>query len=426
MFHASLQLCSSVVRQSVWDSYAPVAHLEQLAFTAQPKPALPVVRIPFAGASDASRVACAALPPLPAPFRPTPRKHSLPCAHFSIVLSCCGSAEDFAASCSATLAAAAQALEEGGAKWHDVSGVIVQLADISNFAVLNQCYAACVPRSSPPTRFTFCASLEQPVLFIISIQVSKNSCRHVHVESVSFWAPANIGPYSQSQLYARRGQLDCGSLLLLSGQIALVPERMVLAAADGMQSQLQAECTQIVLNLSAILAANGLSEYAPCCCMLIAPLVVVDFALFNVTISCEQPVVVRRCCRCACYRRPPRCRRCRRVLQRARRPGLSWHAVRCVWRGRFRLAALRFCGSVSARYEPCCFLHDGAGWRRPSASGSRFQRKRTCRCIRPRWRSCGFALEVGCSVARRCWQSQRCRMHGLGHWSFAAANGAHP
>ena len=282
MFHVSLQLCSSVARQSVWDSYAPVAHLEQLAFTQQPKSALAVVHIPFATASHVARVACAALPPLPAPLRTTPRKHSPACAHFSVVLSCCGSADDFATSCSATLAAAAQALEEGGAKWQDVSGVIVQLADISNFAAFNHCYAACLPCTSPPTRFSFCVSLEQPVLFIISIQVSKISCRHMHVESVSFWAPANIGPYSQSQLYARRGQDDCGSLLLVSGQIALVPERMVLAAADGRQSQLQAECAQILLNLSAILAANGLSEYAPCCCILIAPLIIVHFVLLRV------------------------------------------------------------------------------------------------------------------------------------------------
>ena len=260
----------------MWDSYAPVAHLEKLAFTAEPKTALPVVYTPFTAVSHVSRVACPLMAPLPAAFRSTPRKLGLP-SHFSIVLSCCGDAVDFAACCSGTLAAAAQALEEGGAQWRDVSGVIVQLADISNFAVFNHCYANSVPRSSPPTRFSLCLSLEQPVLFIISIQVSKNICRHMHVESISFWAPANIGPYSQAQLYARREQEDGGSLLLVSGQIALVPERMVLVAADGGQHQLEAECAQILLNLSAILAANGLSEYAPCCCIPIVPLTCVDF-----------------------------------------------------------------------------------------------------------------------------------------------------
>jgi len=54
----------------------------------------------------------------------------------------------------------------------------------------------------------------------------------MHVESISFWAPANIGPYSQAQLYPAHGDA-CGNLLLVSGQIGLVPERMLLVSAGG-------------------------------------------------------------------------------------------------------------------------------------------------------------------------------------------------
>eukprot|EP00293_Proteomonas_sulcata_P018458 CAMPEP_0184290288 /NCGR_PEP_ID=MMETSP1049-20130417/2600_1 /TAXON_ID=77928 /ORGANISM="Proteomonas sulcata, Strain CCMP704" /LENGTH=328 /DNA_ID=CAMNT_0026597421 /DNA_START=33 /DNA_END=1019 /DNA_ORIENTATION=- len=45
----------------------------------------------------------------------------------------------------------------------------------------------------------------------------------LHVQSISYWAPCNIGPYSQAKT------LD-GRLILISGQIALDPSSMVIKA----------------------------------------------------------------------------------------------------------------------------------------------------------------------------------------------------
>lgn len=42
----------------------------------------------------------------------------------------------------------------------------------------------------------------------------------MHVQSVSHWAPANIGPYSQA--------VRVGDIIHLAGQIALVPGSMTL------------------------------------------------------------------------------------------------------------------------------------------------------------------------------------------------------
>jgi diphthine-ammonia ligase len=173
-----------------------------------------------------------------------------------VVLACCGSVDEFAQACKRTLADAAQTLAAADAEWREVSGVIVQLSDISNFATFNQCYATCVPQCSPPTRFAVCMRLQEPILFILSLQVSRGSSRHMHVESISLWAPANIGPYSQAQLYPGYNR-ECGNLLLVSGQIGLIPERMLLAAAEGAQrEQLHAQCAQISRNLAAIVEAN--------------------------------------------------------------------------------------------------------------------------------------------------------------------------
>lgn len=231
-------------------------------FASEPKDASAVPPPPVNAAPHVPRADVAPHPRRPAAARSAPVTRHPSAPHFSMVFSCLGTPGEFVAQCECTLAAASRALESAGAAWRDVSGVAVQLADISSFAVFNQCYARCVPQSSPPTRFSVCVSLEEPVLFVISIQVCKSSSRHMHVESLSFWAPANIGPYSQSQLYPRQAP-DSSALLLVSGQIALVPERMMLVAAEGgWPQQLQAECAQVSRNLAAVVAANGFTEYA--------------------------------------------------------------------------------------------------------------------------------------------------------------------
>ena len=284
--------------------YAPVAHLERLEFSTERKEACAIMRAPFSSSFEANapRFVPVAQLPLPVPFRASPLKRRGASGYFNITLSCCGSADEFSSHCSTTLAAARQLLQDAGASWCDVSGVIVQLADISNFAVFNQCYARCVPQSSPPTRFSVCVALEQPVLFVICMQVCARSSKHMHVESISFWAPANIGPYSQAQSFPARDH-DRSSLLLVSGQIALIPQRMVLVAAErGPQQQLEAECAQVVSNLAAVMAANDVDEYAPRCHWHLFVWLLLRCCVLIVRRH-EQVGVLHRCCLSVRHRR---------------------------------------------------------------------------------------------------------------------------
>lgn len=297
--------------------YAPVAHLERLEFSTERKEACAIMRAPLNSSFEANapRFVPVALLPLTVPFRASPLKRCGASGHFNIMLSCSGSADEFFSHCSTTLGAACQLLQDAGASWCDVSGVIVQLADISNFAVFNQCYARCVPQSSPPTRFSVCVALERPVLFVICMQVCSRSSKHMHVESVSFWAPANIGPYSQAQTFSTRGH-DCSSLLLVSGQIALIPERMVLVAAEGgAQQQLEAECARVVSNLAAVMAANDVDEYAPCCHWHVFVQFLMRCCVLIVRRH-EQVGVLHRCCLCVRHRRRLCRRRCCHLLQK--------------------------------------------------------------------------------------------------------------
>jgi diphthine-ammonia ligase len=68
--------------------------------------------------------------------------------------------------------------------------------------------------------------------------------RHIHVQSVSHWAPASIGPYSQASLTPRGD--------FIAGQIGLDPWTMSLAGPGR-----EREAEQAALNVAAILADGG-------------------------------------------------------------------------------------------------------------------------------------------------------------------------
>ena len=71
------------------------------------------------------------------------------------------------------------------------------------------------------------AALPQEVVFWLDCAVCRDDCetlrRHLHVESLSFWAPANIGPYSQavsvSLLHIHRMSLNVIVLLSCSSYV---------------------------------------------------------------------------------------------------------------------------------------------------------------------------------------------------------------
>lgn len=102
---------------------------------------------------------------------------------------------------------------------------------MSRYAELNNVYCERLNHVNPPTRAcvqvplpTNCPvimealSWKQPHSMAVGDLVID---RHtMHVQSISHWAPANIGPYSQA--------VRVGDLIHLAGQIALVPGSMVM------------------------------------------------------------------------------------------------------------------------------------------------------------------------------------------------------
>ncbi|KAI1660244.1 adenine nucleotide alpha hydrolases-like protein [Daldinia decipiens] len=125
-----------------------------------------------------------------------------------------------------------------------VSSVIV-LRRMADFSTVNKLYGALFREPNPPARVTIsCGDSMLPrsadivVLLTVQRHLKRNERRGLHVQSRSYWAPANIGPYSQAVTYpllrsdeGQNNDAQNSELLLavsIAGQIPLVPASMTL------------------------------------------------------------------------------------------------------------------------------------------------------------------------------------------------------
>ncbi|KAF2200017.1 adenine nucleotide alpha hydrolases-like protein [Delitschia confertaspora ATCC 74209] len=114
------------------------------------------------------------------------------------------------------------------------------LRSISDFAVLNPIYSKLFPSPNPPSRVTVACGDAMPegVDVMLSAVITKTGVegrRGLHVQSRSYWAPANIGPYSQAissrildpaDPSIKEGSNGRAEAVWLAGQIPLVPSTM--------------------------------------------------------------------------------------------------------------------------------------------------------------------------------------------------------
>nr|XP_041572635.1 diphthine--ammonia ligase isoform X2 [Taeniopygia guttata] len=120
-------------------------------------------------------------------------------------------------------------LTSEGLKLKDIILVHLYMKSMKDFSVVNSVYVTEFDLC-PPTRVCVETLLPDGVLFCIDCLAHKydmatDDVVHdeklvMHVQSISHWAPASIGPYSQS--------IRVGDVLYCAGQIALVPCTMQL------------------------------------------------------------------------------------------------------------------------------------------------------------------------------------------------------
>jgi diphthine-ammonia ligase len=126
-------------------------------------------------------------------------------------------------------------LSNVGLDFSDIAYTSIILRDMADFAAVNGAYGKCFQHPSPPARITLsCAGvLPQDSLAMISAtSVAPKDGKHrkgLHVQSRSYWAPANIGPYSQAITVpaSSRDGTEC-ELVYVAGQIPLNPASMEL------------------------------------------------------------------------------------------------------------------------------------------------------------------------------------------------------
>lgn len=112
----------------------------------------------------------------------------------------------------------------------DIVFTTILLRSMADFAKANAVYGKLFTEPNPPARATVGAgnTLPKGVDVVLSAVVHmgpRGHLRGLHVQSRSYWAPANIGPYSQA--IAVKGSEEAeGSLVYVAGQIPLVPATM--------------------------------------------------------------------------------------------------------------------------------------------------------------------------------------------------------
>ncbi len=120
----------------------------------------------------------------------------------------------------------------------DVVFTTILLRSMADFTAINGIYGHLFTRPNPPVRVTVACGESMPdevsvmVSFVVDLgaPVARDG---LHVQSRSYWAPANIGPYSQAISVASNNE-GGSALVYIAGQIPLVPASMeVLQLEDG-------------------------------------------------------------------------------------------------------------------------------------------------------------------------------------------------
>ncbi|KAK8088862.1 Diphthine--ammonia ligase [Apiospora hydei] len=128
-----------------------------------------------------------------------------------------------------------------------ITNTIIMLRHMSDFPTINKLYGALFREPNPPARVTIASGDCLPEGCDIAIYLTVQPClgrddrRGLHVQSRSYWAPANIGPYSQAIAFplgcppSGPSHADHGAMKVttIAGQIPLIPASMALPATSG-------------------------------------------------------------------------------------------------------------------------------------------------------------------------------------------------
>ncbi|XP_053331540.1 diphthine--ammonia ligase [Spea bombifrons] len=158
-------------------------------------------------------------------------------------------------------------VEELGLKLKDAVLVHLYVRNMADFTTINNAYKTLFPEA-PPARVCVQCLLPAETLFKLDglfWYMEPDVCRDdyflekisMHVQSVSHWAPANIGPYSQA--------IRVGPAVFCAGQIALKPCTMRLVPG-GITAEADVSLHHVERVLGAMSPGTSLSHVLLCHC----------------------------------------------------------------------------------------------------------------------------------------------------------------
>ncbi|KAK5137605.1 hypothetical protein LTR08_007900 [Meristemomyces frigidus] len=165
-----------------------------------------------------------------------------------LVSGCTGKGKTVAAQMQSIMDTLASTVSDSGPQGlASIAYTTIILRSMADFAAINPVYGGYFTWPIPPARVTIACAEALPdgcdVMLGVTSQLLPTSAntnqRHgLHVQSRSYWAPANIGPYSQAvavPMYYDE-DLESGDIVYVAGQIPLVPASMELVEGDAGQA----------------------------------------------------------------------------------------------------------------------------------------------------------------------------------------------
>lgn len=135
----------------------------------------------------------------------------------------------------------------------NIAYVSIVLRRMSDFAAVNAVYTKAFRDPNPPARITLADSGiltegNDVVLSFTCVRSPPSARQGLHVQSQSYWAPANIGPYSQAVAVPASSGTTSSSVVYVAGQIPLIPASMDMASPEAASGDIEAFVTQAVLS----------------------------------------------------------------------------------------------------------------------------------------------------------------------------------
>ncbi|KAI5830420.1 hypothetical protein K523DRAFT_381775 [Schizophyllum commune Tattone D] len=126
----------------------------------------------------------------------------------------------------------AEQLDQHSLSLPDCTSINLLISSMDYFIAINSVYARYFG-TSPPARATVAVDLPAPhrvrIDCIARRSASPDQRQALHVQGLSYWAPANIGPYSQAILTDER--------VFVSGQIGLIPASLAFPSPASLSTE---------------------------------------------------------------------------------------------------------------------------------------------------------------------------------------------